>query len=567
MALEFILVYLGGILTIFAPCVLPVVPFVFAKSDKPFQRTGLPILLGMAATFTALASVATVGGAWIVQVNHYGRYAAMAVLFVLGLALIFPTVSERLMGPFVRLGGLLQECAGQEESIHASLLLGVAIGFLWAPCAGPILGLVLADAALNGTSLHTAFLLLVFAAGAATSLGIALLAGARVLAFLKRGFGAEEWIRRGIGVAVIISVVVIGLGWDTRFLAQLSYLNTAGAEQQLIQQLRASPARDPSASESQIPSLAGVTLWLNSPPLTPQSLLGKVVLIDFWTYSCINCIRTLPYIKAWDDKYRDKGLVIIGVHSPEFGFEKIPENVQRAVAEFNLRYPVALDNNFAIWNAFHNHYWPAHYLFDAQGKLRDEHFGEGDYEGTEKMIQSLLAEANPSQLGFDRKTVSVSDTGAAAPSATFPTSPETYIGYARQSGFSSLERIARDQASNYSPPTRLALNQWSLAGTWLIRAESATLQSATGDLIYHFEGRDLHLVMGSMDKTPIRFRVTLDGHAPGDNHGVDTDAQGYGVIQEERLYQLIRQNRGGGAHIFKIEFLDTGAVLFAFTFG
>lgn len=565
MAFELILVYLGGILTIFAPCVLPVVPFVFTKSDKLFRRTGLPILIGMAATFTVLASVAAVGGAWIIQVNQYGRYAAMLLLFVFGLALIFPTISDRLMKPFVRLGGLLQDRAGPQESIQASLLLGVAIGFLWAPCAGPILGLVLADAALNGASLHTALLLLFFAAGAATSLGIALLAGTHVLNFLKRGFRAEEWIRRGIGVAVIISIVVIALGWDTKVLAQLSYVNTTNAEQQLIQQLRTTPARNPNSSASQIPSLVGATSWLNSQPLTQESLEGKVVLIDFWTYSCINCIRTLPYIKAWDTKYRDKGLVIIGVHSPEFGFEKSPENVQRAVTEFNLKYPIALDNNFAIWNAFNNHYWPAHYLFDAQGQRRDTHFGEGDYEATEKHIQALLREANPNLSEFDHEPVN--GTGASAPSAQFPRSPETYVGYARQNGFSSNERIIRDQTTNYTPANRLALNQWALAGSWLIQADSASLQSPTGALSYHFEGRDLHLVMGSRDKKPIRFRVTLDGKAPGESHGGDINAEGYGVLNDERLYQLIRQDRGGGGRFFKIEFLDTGAVLFAFTFG
>ncbi|NOU00069.1 MAG: redoxin domain-containing protein, partial [Gallionella sp.] len=328
--LIFFLAYLGGMLTIFSPCVLPVLPFVFARSEQSFRRTGLPILLGMAATFTVLASFAAVGGAWLIAVNQYGRYAAMGLLLLLGLALIFPALSDRLMRPFVALGGRLQQRADQQASIKGSLLLGVAVGFLWAPCAGPILGLVLAGAALHGANLYSAILLLVFAAGAATSLGLALLAGDRVFSMMKRSLGAEEWVRRGLGIAVVVGVVVIALGWDTKFLAQFSFFNTARTEQKLISQL----AKPAAASNKEIgriaPSLLGATQWLNSPPLAIESLRGKIVLVDFWTYSCINCLRTMPYLKAWNEKYRDQGLVIIGVHAPEFAFEKDQHNVEQA---------------------------------------------------------------------------------------------------------------------------------------------------------------------------------------------------------------------------------------------
>ena len=225
--LIFFLSYLGGVLTIFSPCVLPVLPFIFARSDQSFRRSGLPILLGMAATFTVLASLAAVGGAWLIALNQYGRYAAMLLLLLMGLALIFPALSDRLMRPFVAFGGRLQQRADRQTSLKGSLLLGVAVGFLWAPCAGPILGLVLAGAALNGANLYSALLLLVFAAGAATSLAVALLAGGRVFSLMKRGLGAEEWLRRGLGVAVLVGVVVIALGWDTRFLSQFTFLSTA----------------------------------------------------------------------------------------------------------------------------------------------------------------------------------------------------------------------------------------------------------------------------------------------------------------------------------------------------
>ena len=288
--LIFLLSYLGGMLTIFSPCVLPVLPFIFARSDRSFRRSGLPILLGMAATFTVLASLAAVGGAWLIALNQYGRYAAMLLLLLMGLALIFPALSDYLMRPFVAFGGRLQQRADRQASVKGSLLLGVAVGFLWAPCAGPILGLVLAGAALSGANLYSALLLLVFAAGAATSLAVALLAGGRVFSLMKRDLGAEEWLRRGLGVAVLVGVVAIALGWDTRFLSRFIFLNTANTEQKLIAQL-AKPAVpqhttvSDEASLPQMPSFDGATQWFNSPPLTSESLRGKVVLVDFWTYS------------------------------------------------------------------------------------------------------------------------------------------------------------------------------------------------------------------------------------------------------------------------------------------
>ncbi len=564
--LIFLLAYIGGALTIFSPCVLPVLPFIFARSDQSFRRSGLPILLGMAATFTLLASFAAVGGAWLVEVNQYGRYAAMALLLLLGVALIFPALSERLMRPFVALGGRLQQQADQKNSLQGSLLLGVAVGFLWAPCAGPILGLVLAGAALNGANLYSALLLLVFAAGAATSLGVALLAGGRVFKLMKRGLGAEEWVRRGLGVAVVVGVVVIALGWDTRFLSQFSFLSTANTEQQLIEKLAQRPATADLAEARMAPPLAGATQWLNSPPLNAESLRGKVVLVDFWTYSCINCLRTLPYLKAWDEKYRAQGLLIIGVHAPEFAFEKDLGNVGQAVRDLGIKYPVAVDNQYAIWNAFQNQYWPAHYLIDAQGRIRHQHFGEGAYQETEQMIQSLLKEAH-SDLALNGGFVQVAGAGATAAAANTQKSPETYLGYARQENLTSPEAIKRDVPARYSAPRTLKSDQWALSGEWLIAKESAVLQSIGGTISYRFQGRDLHLVLSSHNGKPVRFKVTLDGKPPGKNHGVDTDAQGNGEIHEQRLYQLVRQSGEIKDRNFRIEFIDADAEAFAFTFG
>jgi cytochrome c biogenesis protein CcdA/thiol-disulfide isomerase/thioredoxin len=570
--LIFILAYLGGVLTIFSPCVLPVLPFIFARSDQSFRRSGLPILLGMAATFTLLASLAAVGGAWLIALNQYGRYAAMLLLLLMGLALVFPAFSERLMRPFVAFGGRLQQRADQHSSIKGSLLLGVAVGFLWAPCAGPILGLVLAGAALNGANLHSALLLLVFAAGAATSLAVALLAGGRVFSLMKRGLGAEEWVRRGLGVAVLIGVLVIALGWDTRFLAQFNFLSTASTEQKLIAQLAeplasSQPGATIVAETAAMPSLSGATQWLNSPPLTSEMLRGKVVLVDFWTYSCINCLRTLPYLKAWNEKYRDQGLVIIGVHTPEFAFEKDPHNVEQAIHDLGITYPVAMDNEYTIWNAYKNQYWPAHYLIDVNGKIRHQHFGEGAYQETEQMIQTLLKEAHHGALAMGDELVLVAGSGATAAAADTERSPETYLGYARQQNLVSPEAIKKDMPGQYTAPRTLKANQWALSGKWRVSAEFAAVQASGGAISFRFQGRDLHLVLGAHDGKPVRFKVTLDGVAPDADHGMDIDAQGNGVIREQRLYQLVRQSGKIATHTFRIEFLDADAEAFAFTFG
>jgi len=521
----------------------------------------------MAATFTVLASLAAVGGAWLVDVNQYGRYAAMLLLLLMGLALIFPALSERLMRPFVAFGGRLQQRADQQASVKGSLLLGVAVGFLWAPCAGPILGLVLAGAALNGANLYSALLLLVFAAGAATSLGLALLAGGRVFSLMKRGLGAEEWVRRGLGIAVLGGVVVIALGWDTRFLSQFSFLSTAGTEQKLIVVGQLSGQSEIATEAPAMPPLNGATQWLNSTPLTNEGLRGKVVLVDFWTYSCINCLRTLPYLKAWDEKYRAQGLAIIGVHTPEFAFEKDQRNVERAIRDLGITYPVAMDNQYAIWNAYKNKYWPAHYLIDANGKIRHQHFGEGAYRETEQMIQALLKEAHQGTLAMGDEFVQVAGAGVAAAAADLERSPETYLGYSRQENLASPEAISQDIAAQYSAPRTLKLNQWALQGKWLVSGQSAATLATGGAISYRFQGRDLHLVLGTRNGKPVRFRVTLDGAAPGADHGTDIDVQGNGVIREQRLYQLIRQSGKIENHTFRIEFLDVGAEVFAFTFG
>jgi hypothetical protein len=420
-----------------------------------------------------------------------------------------------------------------------------------------------------------------------------------------------------VGVAVLAGVAAIALGLDTGFLSRVSYASTASIEQKLLDGLQpaavaapqssvvmnggpammsanpaggdnpammmkakptepavvttggaammaANPAMmmkaKPSAMEESLPveggapSLSGAVEWLNTPPLTMEALKGKVVLVDFWTY-----------VRAWADKYRDQGLVVIGVHAPEFAFEKNADNVKKAVSDLKIDYPVAIDNDYAIWRAFQNQYWPAHYFIDAQGRIRHHHFGEGDYDGSERVIQQLLAEAGKNAAAG---LVSVNASGVEAASDTKDVqSPETYLGYVRAENFASNGGAVPDARHLYELQEP-RLNEWGVSGDWTIGGESAVLNEKGGSIAYRFHARDLHLVLGpGPSNAPIRFRVTIDGKAPGEGHGADTDAEGLGVVTEQRLYQLVRQTGEVGDHTFKIEFLDPGVQAFAFTFG
>ncbi len=579
------LAYLGGLLTIASPCILPVLPFVFARSDQPFTRSGLPLLLGMALTFTLFATLAAVGGGWVVAANQYGRIAALVLMAVFGITLLFPQIGERLMHPLVNAGNTLSEkiTSGRSAGPGSSLLLGVATGLLWAPCAGPILGLVLTGAALQGANAGSTLLLLAYAAGAVTSLALALLIGGKVFSAMKRSLGVGEWIRRGLGAVMLLGVAAISLGLDTGVLARLSTVSTGGIEQTLVQKLKpesALSARKPSATlasatnenvpalvdAGMMPSLNGAVRWLNSPPLTAESLRGKVVLVDFWTYSCINCLRTLPYVKAWAEKYRDQGLVVIGVHAPEFAFERDINNVTKEAKKLGVTYPIAIDNNFSIWQAFNNQYWPAHYFIDAKGHIRYMHFGEGNYAESERVIQELLRQAGAQNV--NDKLANVTGKGVEqSASGMNDISPETYLGYQRAENFASGS-LNNDDVADYPQPTALPLNAWGLVGRWNVGGEHITLAGDKGRIVYQFRARDVHLVLGPADNgKPVRFKVSLDGQPPGAMHGSDIAADGSGTVTDQRLYQLIRQKDGAGEHTVSIEFEQPGATAYAFTFG
>ncbi|MBY4606693.1 cytochrome c biogenesis protein DipZ [Rhizobium sp. 9T] len=587
-----IIAYLGGVLTILSPCILPILPFVFARAGQAFVKSTLPMLAGMAATFALVATLAAVGGSWAIRANEYGRLAAIVLLALFGVSLLSPRFASTLARPIVDLGNNLVNASGSGRTaptVRSALILGVATGLLWAPCAGPILGLVLTGAALQGANLETSFLLAAYAAGAATSLAVALSVGGKIFAAMKRSLGLGDRIRQVLGAAVLAGVAIIAFGLDTSLLSRLSYASTASLEQAVLDRLHPKPlagapsevasndativaadAKKPFRSdlpvEGYAPSLDGAVEWLNSKPLPTEELRGKVVLVDFWTYSCINCIRTIPYTKAWAEKYADQGLVVIGVHAPEFAFEKKIDNVKSAISDFKIGYPVAVDNDYKIWRAFDNSYWPAAYLIDAKGQIRYHHFGEGNYGRTEKAIQDLLREAG-SEMTATAPVAPDAKGVEAGPDLGNVRSGETYLGYEQATNFSSPEGLQADAPQNYSI-SKPGLNGWGLSGSWTVGKDQATLDQAGGGITYRFSARDLHLVLGPGDGAkPVRFQVKIDGKAPGADHGSDIDADGNGTVTATRLYQLVRQSGTVTARNFEIRFLDPGVQAYAFTFG
>jgi thiol-disulfide isomerase/thioredoxin len=342
-------------------------------------------------------------------------------------------------------------------------------------------------------------------------------------------------------------------------------IETLAQDKSLVQQM--TPAAVRLSIEGELPSLGGATEWLNSPPLTAAGLRGKVVLIDVWTYTCINWLRSLPYVRAWAEKYKNQGLVVIGVHAPEFAFEKNIDNVRRAAKDMRVNYPIAIDNDYAIWRALKNEYWPALYFVDSQGRIRHHQFGEGEYEQSERIIQQLLSEAGVGGIGHELVSVDARGAEAAADWGSLK-SPENYVGYERTENFASPGGAVLDKRRVYVAPARLRLNHWALSGDWTVKKQATVLNKANGRIAYRFHARDLHLVMGPAARgTSVRFRVLIDGKPPGAAHGIDVDDQGNGTVTEQRLYQLIRQPKPIADRQFEIEFLDSGVEAFAFTFG
>jgi cytochrome c biogenesis protein CcdA/thiol-disulfide isomerase/thioredoxin len=566
-----IAVFLAGALTVFSPCILPLLPVVLSRAGAPFSRAGLPFLAGMAVAFALAGSLAAVAGGWAVRASEYGRWAAWLVLGLAGLSLTVPRLAQALARPWVALGARLAPPAQPgPPSVRASLLLGVSSGLIWTPCAGPVLGLVLGAAALGGANAGTVLLLLSYASGAALALAIVLLAGGRLRRALPRWQGLGARLRQGLGALMLMGVAASAFGLDTTWLARLSLASTTATEQALLD--RFVPAHTPAGTNAADGAFGPLdpreaTAWLNGDAPTTAELQGRVVLVNFWTYSCINCLRSLPYVKAWAERYGGEGLEVIGVHAPEFAFEKEPRNVARAVRELGLRHRIAMDNRFAIWRAFSNHYWPALYLLGPDGRVRERLFGEGDFARFEQAIRRELQQAGYTRAASaPLSTVHAEGVGQAADARALR-SGEAYLGWQRAEGFAPPGELRADTVWRYQPQA-LALNRWTLGGPWLARAEYLEAADGSAVLRYRFHARDAHLVLGpTAEGRAPRFQVLVDGQPPGEHAGVDVDAQGQGRAPTHRLYQLVRQRGEVRERTLEVRFPDAGARVFAFTFG
>jgi cytochrome c biogenesis protein CcdA/thiol-disulfide isomerase/thioredoxin len=408
-----LLAFLGGVLAVASPCVLPIAPFVFARADRPFARAGAPMLAGLALMFTLVISAATASAAWIAAADDAGRVAAMLLLAFVGVSLLVPGVAERATRPLVAAGARVDSWASSRGAkvvgeAGSNLVIGVALALLWAPCAGPILGLVVTTAALRGPSAAGGWLALSFSLGAVAALGATMAASARLLARFKNWLGPERRVRQTLGALTIASVLVVATGADRSLYARGEIPAVARFERSVVAAI--APPRDNRPSpgiglpvetiaaharledRGALPDFGGGSAWINSAPLTPEALRGKVVLVWFWTFQCYNCLNALPHVKALDAKYRDKGLVVIGVHTPELPRERVEANVRAAVKELGITYPVVIDDKYTIWNRWANQYWPAAYYVDKAGRVRFHHFGEGSYDEQETVVQQLLAQ-------------------------------------------------------------------------------------------------------------------------------------------------------------------------------
>ena len=409
-----VLAFLGGVLTILSPCILPIIPLVFARAGRSFSREIMPMLGGLALAFTGAALLATTAARWLLVANEIGRYVALLLLALVGVSLISTRAAERFTRPVTRIGAsLLANASPSPATPVRGMIVGMAVGLLWAPCAGPILGLLIAAAA-RANAPRAAVLFLTFAVGAVMSLAAVTSLGSRIIARVKRAGAADVVVRRVLGFATLLTVVAIFFGWDRAIFAKGGLVQTAHAEELLVARLAPGAVAKPNAgmsldafaaeeatrtaaialptADGMLPGFDGGSEWINSPRLSPELLRGKVVLVEFWTFECYNCLNALPHVKELYAKYKDRGFVVVGVHTPEFARERIPENVRREVKKLGIEFPVVIDNENKIWNAYHNQYWPAMYYADATGTMRFYHFGEGRYDEQDKVVARLLAE-------------------------------------------------------------------------------------------------------------------------------------------------------------------------------
>ncbi len=569
--------FIGGIITVLSPCILPLLPIILSSSvGESGRKRPLGIVTGFIASFTFFTLfLSTLVKTTGVPADTL-RTISIVVIALFGITLLIPKFQlliEQLFVKFQRFTPQSQNKTG----FSGGLLLGASLGLLWAPCVGPILASVI-SLALTGEVTGSAFLItLAYSLGTAIPMFGIIYGGQNVLnkvPWLVRNSGT---IQKAFGVLMIATALAIFLNWDRQFQTFiLKTFPTYGTgltfleDNEIVENALESFGNDnnnemlgkpmdlttDSRNYPLAPEVVSEGQWFNVPEgideLTLESLRGKVVLIDFWTYSCINCIRTLPYLRDWYATYKDEGFVIIGVHTPEFEFEKDPENVAKAISDFELTYPIVQDNNYRTWRAYSNRYWPAKYLIDKDGRVRYTHFGEGKYDQTEEMIQQLLKETGKEVMrDINNPTYS-----------TASRTPETYLGYARMANFTSPEPVAKESINTYSLPNSVRKNTFAYEGTWFISKEYSSA-SAGSTLVFSYESKDVFLVMNPTTNSA-RVRIILDGEVH--TSGEDVDENGYITITSDRLYELVSLSEPG-EHTITIEFPDGNVEVYAFTFG
>lgn len=584
MLLLIIFAFLGGIVTILSPCILPVLPIVLSGTLTGGKKRPLGVVTGFILSFTFFTLFLTT----LVKATGVSadvlRTISVVVIALFGLGLIVPSFQIFLEGIFSKLIGVIQKLdsrlRGNDKNTNkqndspdflAGFFIGLSLGLVWTPCVGPILASIITLAATSSVSGGAILITLAYSLGTAIPLFAITYGGKQLLTNHPWLQSRARSIQKAFGVLMLVAALATYMSWDRQFQVFIlgkfpSYGSglTKIEDNQFVKNALDAFKKSPGklmldmfdTDYGPAPEFIAGGEWFNTEPLTMESLSGKVVLIDIWTYTCINCIRTLPYVKSWWKKYQDKGLVIVGVHAPEFEFEKSSKNVAKAIKDFGITYPVMQDNDFATWQAYNNNYWPAHYLIDKNGKIREKHIGEGDYDDTEKFIQKLLAETGVTDV----------------PAVNNPTyqvkarTPETYLGYQRTSGFVSPEILRKDRQSIYSLPKTIPYNSYALSGSWVI-GDKYSMPTKGATLVHSFDAAEVYLVMRPKGEGASGgIRVYLDDVPVPEKFAGEDVINGNVKVTEDRLYKLIKLPTPG-PHILKIEVLDDDVEFYAFTFG
>lgn len=581
MTILLLFAFVSGLVTIAAPCIWPLLPVILSSTSTGEKRKPLGITLGIALSFTVFTlSISYLVRLFPIDANIF-RLLAVVIIGFLGLTLLIPQLSAQLEASVSRLmsrfGSKLPQ---QTHGFWGGFVTGCALGLVWSPCAGPILATIAALAATRAVNTEAILVTIVYVTGVSIPLLLFAQLGTRLFSSTSKLNKYTQKIQQGFGVIMILTAVAIYTNYDKTLQAQLlsyfpsysSFLTKLESNQHVTRELKSISGKDPSQTTGVLsqnsspstlknlgkaPEFTEITQWLNSPPLTLKQLKGKVVLVDFWTYTCINCIRTLPYLTAWDQKYRGSGLVIVGVHTPEFEFEKNTENVKKALAQYHIEYPVAQDNDYGTWNAYQNQYWPAKYLIDDAGNVRYVHFGEGNYEETEKAIQTLLQEAG--------STVEQSLTEEHESLPLSRISPETYLGSLRMEYYYPSSTLKNDSYVLDNKEV-LPANTFTLAGAWQVTDEYSQTNGMTSSLFYNFRATNVYLVMKTATGQSAHATLLIDGKPiTTDQAGTDV-INGVVTVDNDRLYHLVKLNSVEN-HILQIKFDSPGVQAYAFTFG